>query len=197
MKSLIKTSSLCLALSLLALPGLGKATFAQEAEVLLNGEVSALVLDFEVPSNLEFAIDPNATSVDQVFISPEFVVKNDSGAPLSVSVSAFENKGGHVFTDVLPEQHADWTTLGVSESNQDLALGLVVDPSHDNDWYPMSGAATGTLYAKTVQDSAGPILIGGIKPNNEIKLALTAHHGYSFNAPLTTQYRLTFIFELI
>lgn len=197
MKQFTKFSGFCAACSFLFLSGLGMQAHAQEAEVLLNGEVSALLLDFSVPSKIEFAINPNASVSDQVFISPDFIVTNDSGAPLSLSISAFENNGGHVFTDVLPETHNDWTTLGVTESNQDLALGLVVDPSQDNDWYPTTGAATDILYAKTVQDSSKPILIGGIKPNNQIKLGLTASHGYSFNAPLTTQYRLTFIFGLL
>lgn len=197
MKQFTKISGACLGLSLLLLPGFAKNTFANEAEILLNGEVTALMLDFSVPATLEFAIDPNAVSADQVFVSPDFVVKNDSSAPIAISVSAFENNGGHLFNDVLPDAHTDWTTLGVTESNQDLALGLELDPSGDNDWYPTVGAASGSLYAKTVQDSAGPILIGGIKPNNQIKLGLTASHGYSFNKPLTTQYRLTFIFELL
>lgn len=198
MKRKTKCLGLGLGLSLLCLPMVSTVTqAASEAEILLNGEVNALILDFKVPSTLEFAIDPNATSTDQVFISPSFVVKNDSGAPLGLSISTFQNNGGHLFTDVLPETHSDWTLLGATESMRDIALGLDIDPESDNTWYPTSGAATNTIYAKTVQDTPAPIFIGGIHPNSEVKLGLTAHHGYSFSSPLSTQYRMTFIFELL
>lgn len=172
-------------------------TQAQEAEVLLNGQIIPLMLDFTVPSDIQFTVNPNATDPDQVFVSPEFVISNESGAPLSVSISAFENSNGHVFNDVLPSEHNDWTTLGATESNRDLALGIDIDPSNDNQWYPLPNQATGAIYAKQVQDSSTPILIGGIQPNSSIKLGLTAHHGYSFTKSLTTQYRLTLIFDLI
>ena len=197
MKGYTKFMGLCGLMSLLLVPQLVEKVDAAEKEILLNGEVSALMLDFTVPSEVKFTINPNATEQDQVFVSPTFKVTNDSSAPISVSVSAFENNGGHAFTDVMPETHADWTTLGVSDSKQDLALGIDVDPNGDNDWYTVSGAATGTIYAKTIQDAADSVLIGGIKPNSEITLGLTAKHGYSFDAPLTTQYRLTLVFDLI
>lgn len=197
MKGYTKFLGICGLMSLLLVPQLVKQTEANQSEVLLNGEVSALILNFNVPSDIRFTINPNAKTEDEVFVSPEFVVTNDSNAPISVSVSAFENNGGHQFADVLPDEHSDWTSLGVSASKRDLALGLVVDPLSNNDWYPVSGSATDTIYAKTIQESGSPILIGGIKPNSQIKLGLTAEHGYSFDAPLTTQYRLTLIFDLI
>lgn len=192
-----KVLGVCGLMAVLLAPQLIKQTDASESEVILNGEVSALLLDFTVPSEVEFTINPNASSPDQVFVSPEFTVINDSSAPISVSVSAFENNGGHTFTDVMPNAHGDWTVLGVAESTRDLALGIDVDPLGTNDWYTMAGAASDNIYAKEIQDSSDAILIGGIKPNSQIKLGLTANHGYSFDSPLTTQYRLTLIFELI
>ena len=197
MKGYTKLVGLCGLMSLLVIPHLIERVDAAEQEVLLNGEVSALMLDFTVPSEVEFTINPNATDSGQVFVSPTFKVTNDSSAPISVSVSAFENNGGHVFTDVLPETHADWTVLGVTESKRDLALGIDIDPNNDNDWYTVDGAAADTIYAKTIQEAGDSVLIGGIKPNSEITLGLTAKHGYSFDAPLTTQYRLTLVFDLI
>ena len=197
MKKIVKFSGVCVALACLMLPGIVKETFAGEAEVVLNGEVTALMLDFSVPSTLEFVINPNATESDKVFVAPEFEVENKSGAPMSVSISKFENNGGHVFTDVLPSEHADWTTLGVEESTRDLALGVTIDPLGTNDWYETTGAATDTIYAKQVQDGSAPILVGGVKPNSSVHLGLTASHGYSFNGPLTTKYLVTFIFEIL
>lgn len=198
MKGYAKLMGLGGLMSLLLVPQLVEKVNAAEQEVLLNGEVSALMLDFTVPSEVEFTINPNATEQGQVFVSPTFEVTNDSSAPISVSVSAFENNGGdHVFTDVMPDTHADWTVLGVTESKRDLALGIDVDPNNDNDWYTVDGAATDTIYAKEIQEAGDSVLIGGIKPNSKITLGLTAKHGYSFDAPLTTQYRLTLVFDLI
>lgn len=197
MRNYKKLLGACALMAALVAPRLIQETNATESEVILNGEVSALLLDFTVPSEVEFTINPNADVPEEVFVSPEFTVTNDSSAPISVSISAFENNGGHAFTDVLPEAHADWTVLGITESNRDIALGVEIDPLGTNDWYPMAGAASDTIYAKTIQDGSDAVLIGGIRANSSIKLGLTAKHGFSFDSPVSTQYRLTLVFELI
>ena len=69
-----KVLGVCGLMAVLLAPQLIKQTDASESEVILNGEVSALLLDFTVPSEVEFTINPNASSPDQVFVSPEYSI---------------------------------------------------------------------------------------------------------------------------
>lgn len=158
-------------------------------DLTISGTCLPTVVEFRVPTETGFVIIPNEG--EHAFVTSYFVLENMSYAPLHVEIADFSPSltSLHVFNDVLPSAHVDWTLLSEQESMRDLALALVVNmPS---EWEEIG--RTTPIYAMEVIE---PISVGVIKSRGTASFGFTAKHGYSFARPVQTQYRVTFVFSV-
>lgn len=164
---------------------------ANEANLTVTGDVQPMIVSVDVPTHLNFSIDPNSKT--QMFVSPEFNVVNESSAPLRLSLLSFEQENS-LLVDVLPTKYTDaeWNNLDSSKSNQ-IAIG-VQSVSRVGDWLNLVDG--GLLYAKEIQDGTKSWL-GDLNPNSTVTLQFTAKHGLAFQTALNPVYKITFLFDLL
>lgn len=151
--------------------------------VQVNGEVEPLVVSITVPTDaLSFTLDPNQEAGQQ-FIAPEFMLTNETLAPLQIELKSFEQTT-NVLNDVLPDKYDTWEGLNQKES-KDIALALVPTPS--DGWLTLD---EGPRYVVNTSND----LIGTVKGKSTVEFSFHALHGRAFSEVLNPQYRLTFVF---
>lgn len=160
-----------------------------QLDLALN--VHASVVSFSVPTSLSFVLNPNLADAEQ-FVAPTFTLNNDSMAPLTLSLSAFNQKTA-VLEDVLGSRYSDaqWKALGARDTHQ---FALALTGMEGESW--LTWTQTEPLYAKAVQSSPTPISLGVIKPQSAVSFTFNAKHGAGFTEALAPEYDLTFIFNL-
>lgn len=164
---------------------------ANTSDVTINGTIQPMIVSVDIPSQLNFVIDPNSKT--QAFVSPEFRVVNESNTPLRLSLMKFEQPNP-LLVDVLPTQYTDeqWQTLSTTDSKQ-VAIGLQA-VSSDNQWLNLGNGKL--VYAKEIQEGTKSWL-GDVRPNSTIDFCFTAKHGLAFESTLNPVYHLTFLFDLL
>lgn len=155
-----------------------------DSDLEIKGNIETTLLSINVPDDPSiFVLNPNLEP-DQMFVSPEFVIENQSNAPIEVSVLAFEQVT-NLMNDVSPETHSSWGEL-IGSSRYDFALGLT--PLTSDGWEQTPS----THYvAETYPQS-----LGIMKGKQTVRFGFDAKHGKSFKDSLRPQYRLVLSFEL-
>jgi len=172
----------------------GTNTSESTGNLIITGTITATQVKFTVPTDTSFIINPNEGVVSNRFIAPNFMVSNECNAPLKLEIQELSNDttSEHNFTDLLPGEISDWSKLNKTDSESKIALAIKsVNP---NEYRTL--AQNSNLYAKQVQQSAMPVLIGEINPNSSVTMGLEANHGLSFGAVLTTKYKVVYLFSL-
>ncbi|WP_188208315.1 hypothetical protein [Alkalibacillus aidingensis] len=159
-------------------------------EMTVSGDVEPTVIDFSVPTETTFSINPNEDE-GETFVAPEFEIENHTNAPISLSINTFEHKDLHEFENVAIDEFEDWKSLTVSESEQYLYLNLL--PSDSTEWLDETA---GFASAHDVQDSEYEMVIGSMEENSSVNFEIDGKHGYGFTSPLETEYTVEFLFEL-
>ena len=154
--------------------------------IQVNGEIEPLVVSITVPTDaLSFTLDPNQEAGQQ-FIAPDFMLMNETLAPLQIELKSFEQTTD-VLNDVLPTKYDSWEGLDKQES-QDIALALVPTPS--NGWLSLN---EGPRYVANTSDE----FIGTVKGKSSVKFHFDALHGQAFSEVLNPEYRLSFVFGFV
>lgn len=147
-------------------------------DLSLNGTFEPTILSFTVPSQLEISIDVNQ---EISFIAPEFEIRNESGAPLRLSLKQSELISDQLQLVPLDQYlETEWNLLDKERSKQ-LALGL----QREN---------LGTPIDLSISQ---PQEVGVISPYHQIGLSFIARHGRAFTTQEHFKIRLTFILELL
>lgn len=160
----------------------------------ISGDLTPTIVQFTVPAITSFAINPNGTSPVEQFIAPTFNIRNDSVAPIKVTLKSFSLAADSpsLITDVLPGRYPDWKKLNKTESESEIALGIQVNDTAD---WGTCIAGTDPIYAKTVQ-TVGVQDIGVLNPLTSGSFEFTCFHGNAFSQTKAFKYSITFIFEL-
>jgi hypothetical protein len=159
-------------------------------DVTVTGNVYATVLDFSVPLEVTFVIDPNQSNPQDRFISPVLTVQNLTNAPVKLSIASFEMKQESIdkgFQSVAPSLYSDdvWSKLNKADSKK-LAVGIKAN----NNWQQLDNA--NALYANQFSDE----MIGTITANGSADFVFEAKHGNAFDKAETIKYTVSFVIEL-
>jgi len=159
-------------------------------DVTVTGNIYATVLDFSVPLEVTFVIDPNQSNPQDRFISPVLTVQNLTNAPVKLSIASFEMKQESIdkgFQSVAPSLYSDdvWSKLNKADSKK-LAVGIKAN----NNWQQLDNA--NALYANQFSDE----VIGTITANGSADFVFEAKHGNAFDKAETIKYTVSFVIEL-
>jgi hypothetical protein len=159
-------------------------------EVSVLGNVYAVVLDFTVPLEVTFVIDPNQENPEDRFISPVLNVQNVTNAPVKLSIASFEMSQQSIdkgFQSVAPTLFTDaaWSKLNKADSKK-LAVGIKAN----NNWQAIDNAST--LYANNFSNEE----IGTITANGNADFVFEAKHGNAFDKAEVIKYSVSFVIEL-
>lgn len=159
-------------------------------ETTVIGSVYATVLDFSVPLEVTFVIDPNQSNPQDRFISPILTVQNLTNAPVKLSIASFEMKQESIdkgFQSVAPSMYTEeqWVKLNKADSKK-LAVGIKAN----NNWQQLDNA--NTLYANQFSDE----VIGTITANGSADFVFEAKHGNAIDKAETIKYTVSFVIEL-
>jgi hypothetical protein len=159
-------------------------------DVTLTGNIYATVLDFSVPLEVTFVIDPNQSNPQDRFISPVLTVQNLTNSPVKLSIASFEMKQESIdkgFQSVAPSMYTDeqWAKLNKADSKK-LAVGIKAN----NNWQQLDNA--NALYANQFSDE----MIGTITANGSADFVFEAKHGNAFDKAETIKYTVSFVIEL-
>lgn len=159
-------------------------------DVTVTGNVYATVLDFSVPLEVTFVIDPNQSNPQDRFISPVLTVQNLTNAPVKLSIASFEMKQESIdkgFQSVAPSLYSDdvWSKLNKADSKK-LAVGIKAN----NNWQHLDNASS--LYANGFSNQ----VIGTIAANATADFVFEAKHGNAFDKAETIKYTVSFVIEL-
>lgn len=159
-------------------------------DVTVTGNVYATVLDFSVPLEVTFVIDPNQDKPENRFISPVLSVQNLTNAPVKLSIESFEMKQESIdkgFQSVAPTLFTDaaWSMLSKADSKK-LAVGIKAN----SNWQAIDNAST--LYANRFSNQ----VIGTISANGNADFVFEAKHGNAFDKAEIIKYTVSFVIEL-
>jgi hypothetical protein len=176
--------------------GLTYVNATDSADIEINGEIMATVLSVTLPQSVDFVINPNGTTADERFITPEFKIINGAYTPIDMYVSKFEahEDSEHVFEDVAPDKYTEtqWARLNKAKSMGEIALGI--SQTDDSVWL----AGGDAVYAYDVQNYTGSdagVKFGVLKEAGEATMKLVANHGNALDAT-TCKYVATLVFGL-
>ncbi len=174
-------------------PGIAYAA-GTTATTTVNGSISASIISVSVPATLAFTIDPNNPNGDQ---ASKAVIQSNTNAPIEISI----NGGGNSFkqsassswkpTDYFPEE-LNWEKLGRSESENSLALGLLV--CNTAQWRALT--LTDTLWVKELAGMTGSAVIGELDPNMSAEITFQTYHGNAFSEAKVCAYNVIWSFSL-
>ena len=151
----------------------------------ISGSITPTLLEFTVPTQLTFSIDPNSKDP---FSSPVYLIENKTFAPIEVIVKDFSLKEDSYFTFVAPDHYPSWENLSVSES-KNIALALF---AYDNtQWMDVKKPA---YWGGTIPPE-GEVL--GVLPANGIgAFKFTALHGRAFPSGAEITCNLTLLIRI-
>jgi alpha-tubulin suppressor-like RCC1 family protein len=158
-------------------------------DIIINGEIQALVMSLTVPQAVDFVINPNTTEKDETFISPKFYITNNSALDIGVTVEKLTvaEDSSYKFTDVDKDTFTEeeWYRLSPSNSMRYLALRIV--PQDKSEWV--------NSLANECQAIDTNIKLGIIPSYQSSSLKLQANHGTALQ-PITCKYNTVFVFEI-
>ncbi|WMJ22708.1 hypothetical protein RBG61_12010 [Paludicola sp. MB14-C6] len=152
--------------------------------VAITGIVEPTIVSADVTLTGAFAIKPNETDAAQRFISPTMKVVNTSVVPLKVTAVSLKhvNESPAVVsnTKYTDEQ---WKTLGVTETQSNIALGLL--------------GANITPFWFADEAAQKPTNLLDLKSGQELDMTLQAKHGLSWAKGKQLDYELVFELEMV
>ncbi|WMJ24312.1 hypothetical protein RBG61_06505 [Paludicola sp. MB14-C6] len=152
--------------------------------VAITGIVEPTIVSADVTLTGAFAIKPNETDLTKRFISPTMKVVNTSVVPLKVTAVSLKhvNESPAVVssTKYTDEQ---WKTLGVTETQKNIALGL------------MGTNITPFWFADEATQKPTNLL--ELKSGQELDMTLQAKHGLSWAKGKQLDYELVFELEMV
>lgn len=170
---------------------------ANSSEMTVTGDILPTIVSFTVPSSINYTINSNAATDEDMFIAPIWTITNDSNCPLLVEINSIVPAvdSPHIFFDVLPDFFSDkeWKTLNNRDSEQYLALGI--KPIDDGSWRNLY--STNTVYAKYIENVADNVQIGALDPHTSVRMTLEAKHGDSFKQNLSSKNIAVLVFSLL
>ncbi len=167
---------------------------ADTSEVLLTGEILTTVIDVDIPTTASFTINPNIPEgTEGRYIMPILEVLNATTAPITLSITGFDNKVGseNQFMEVARNDR-NWAELGANESTSYIYLGITGD---SNQW----GFLNHTDFINT--PSAADVQLSEqtlchVKSDTTINLKLECQSGSAFPNAVTSIYELVFVASL-
>jgi hypothetical protein len=158
-------------------------------DIVINGEIQALVLSLTVPQAVDFVINPNTLDTSEMFVSPKFYITNNSALDIGVTVEKLtpSEDSQYTFTDVDKDTftETEWYRLSPSNSMKYLALRIV--PQDKSEW------VNNTI--NECQAIETNIKLGIIPSYKSTTLQLEANHGTALQ-PVTCKYNTVFVFEI-
>lgn len=192
--NLKKTLSLVLAFVLM-IPGcIVNAEEKTTANTSVMGSITATVLSVSVPASMVFSVDPN--NKEDTYSASVANIRNDTNAPIKVSIGAGDNflqssNSSWKPADYLPGEK-DWNALGVADTENSLALGVVIK---DIDKWRKVMRST-ALWVVEQQSLSEPAVFGEIEANSTAPVTLEINHGNAFSEPKTCEYNILWTFAL-
>lgn len=169
----------------------GNNTFAQDNVTEVTGNIQVSIIDVDIPTSASFMIDPNGPT----FIAPKLYITNDSTMPVSVSLTAFDNKAETVnqFIETY-KNDKDWYNLGANESKRFIYLGIGAEDLHQ-EGYVEDSVREGMIPAILVQER--DVDFASIKPGNTVTLEMEGNYGRAIDGAFSTTYELIFIISVM
>jgi hypothetical protein len=173
----------------------GTAKADTTGKTVVNGTISATILNISVPTALVFTVDPNNTGTK--YIASMADIKNDSNAPITVAIGAgsanFAQSADSNWkpADYLPTAF-NWESLGKIESENALALGVKIKDT--SEWRQVTRSET--LWVLEQNKMATDVVFGDLDPHSTASVTLEVYHGNAFSEAKTCQYNIIWSFSL-
>lgn len=174
----------------------GGTVLANSSETEILGSVSATIINVSAPTSVFFSINPNVKKDEISFTSSAIQIVNKTNAPIALKIA----KGSSNFTlnkdsswkpvNTMPSAY-EWRTLGVTESESYISLGIKVD---SGDWKTIS--RTEALYVREHNNSDKDISFGEIANNSTANMSLVGNHGFAFKSKMECTFRVVWSFSL-
>jgi hypothetical protein len=151
-----------------------------DSTIPVSGEASATTIQITVPTQLSFYIDPNSSTS---FITHPGDVTSQTPAPIDLQILGLVAESNNQTKVVEPEKFTDaeWSSLGVKETNQNIALGVKFASTGETVWSPAE------------VDGVTPNQIAGqdrLDPMGNDSLQINAKYGFAWTELTDLNYKL-------